>query len=138
MGEAEPQMAISYHQIKLPVSGMSYIMQLSCWPRWSHKNSQTTQAVIKAINCTLQTDHKAPLLKTTPMQLIKHGDIVLLSTQSLHLYLLTNAHGSSRYSACYQRTKKSANPDTNPLIYTADLPAGCIDVDGVVTQSSLE
>lgn len=111
---------------------------MNCWPRWSHRNSQKTQAVAKAIGFTLQTDHKALLPMTTPIQLMKNEDTVLLPTQSLHPCLLTNVHGSSRYSACYQRTKVNANPDTNPLIYTGDLTAGCIDIDAVVAQYLLE
>ena len=32
----------------------------------SHRNPQTTQALTKTISCSLQTDSKAPLLKTMP------------------------------------------------------------------------
>ena len=48
----------SCHQMKLPVLGIGYI-PLSCWPKGSHGNSQTTQAVAKTVSCSPQTDGKA-------------------------------------------------------------------------------
>lgn len=39
---------------------------------------QTTQAVSKTIGCSPPTDSKVPLLKTTPTQLIEHGETELV------------------------------------------------------------
>jgi hypothetical protein len=77
MGETELQLDISCHQMKLPVLGIGYI-PLSCWPKGSHGNSQTTQAVVRTIGCSSQTDGKAPVLKITPTQLTEHGEVELV------------------------------------------------------------
>ena len=77
MGETELQLDISCHPMKLPVLGIGYI-QLSCWPKGSHGNSQTTQAVVRTIGCSSQTDGKAPVLKITPTQLTEHGEVELV------------------------------------------------------------
>lgn len=46
MGETEPQIAISFHQTKLPALGLDYIY-LSCWPKGSHGNPYATYTVDK-------------------------------------------------------------------------------------------
>lgn len=52
----------------------------------SHRNSQITQAVARTTGALLST---TPLLKT-PTQLTEHGEVELVSTESLHLYLLVS------------------------------------------------
>lgn len=42
------------------------------------------------IGCCLQTNHKAPLLKTTPIQLSERGEVELVITQSLYPYNLAS------------------------------------------------
>ena len=41
-------------------------------------------AMVKAVGCSLLTDGKALLLKTTPTALIKHREIELVPTKSPH------------------------------------------------------
>ena len=42
MGEMEPQLDISFHQMKLPALGLDYIEILA---KGVHENSQTTQTI---------------------------------------------------------------------------------------------
>lgn len=49
------QLSISCHQSKLSVPGLGDI-QLSHWPKGSHGNPQTIQAVAKTIGCAPHTD----------------------------------------------------------------------------------
>lgn len=72
--------------MKLPVLELCYI-PLSCWPKGSHGNSQTTEVVANTMFCSPQTDSKFPLLKTTLIQLTVDGEIELVFTQSLHSYM---------------------------------------------------
>ena len=62
--------------MKFPVPGMDYI-ELSCWPKGSHGNPHP-QAVAKIIGCSPQTDDKALLLNTTPIQLTEHREVQLV------------------------------------------------------------
>lgn len=48
-------------------------------------------------NCFSETDIKAPVLKTTPIKLIKCGEFMLVSTESSLLF--SHAFGMRRYSA---------------------------------------
>lgn len=75
----EPQVDISCHQMKLSVPELGY-MQLNSWPKGSFWNHQITQAVAKAMGYSVLTDGKAPLLKTTLIQLIVHGELKLVPT----------------------------------------------------------
>ena len=54
----------------------------------SHENPHTTQAVNDTKGCSPKTETKVPLLNTTPTQLIEHGKLELVPTQSLHFYIL--------------------------------------------------
>ena len=78
-GRRESYLAISCHQTQLLVPGLGCI-QLSCWPRGSHENPQTTQAVANTMGCSMKNDSGAPLLRTTPTQPSGHGEVGL----SLH------------------------------------------------------
>lgn len=82
MRETEYQLAIFYHQPKLPVLGL-YMFNWVVHQR-DHRNLQTTLAVDKTIGYALQVDSKAPLLTTTPVQLIENGDVELVPTWNLH------------------------------------------------------
>ena len=73
MGDRELQLAISCCQARLPVAELG-CSQLSCWPKGSPGNSQTTQAVAKTRDCSLQINSGASLLGTTHTQLIELGD----------------------------------------------------------------
>lgn len=42
------------------------------------------------IGCSPQTNIKAPLVKTTPIQLTVHGNVELIHTWGLHIYVLTS------------------------------------------------
>jgi hypothetical protein len=61
------------------------------------------------------------LLNTIPSQLIEHGEIELVPTQSL-LLLHESVFGTGRYSAHYQNRNVNTKPATNPVIYNGDLP----------------
>lgn len=49
-------------------------------PKRSHRNPQTTQAIATAIDCSLQTNSKALLLKTKSTQFIEHEELRLVLT----------------------------------------------------------
>jgi hypothetical protein len=66
-----------------------------------HGDPQTTQSIEKAISCSPQIDGKAQLLKTTPIQLIEHGKVQLVSTYIESQHLLTAVYGTGMYSAGY-------------------------------------
>lgn len=61
--------------------------QLSCWPRVSQENPQTTQAVDKT-SCFLKTDSMAPLLRITPIDPIEHREFHLVPTWRLCSHIL--------------------------------------------------
>ena len=50
---------------KVSSTGTGHI-QLSCWPKGSHGNLQTTRAIATKVGCSPEMDSKAPLLRTTP------------------------------------------------------------------------
>lgn len=51
---------------------------IKCVPWEAPPHTQITQDIAKALGCSPQTDAKALLLKTTPTQLIKHGELELI------------------------------------------------------------
>lgn len=57
-GDRAPTTNFLCHQIKLPELGMGYI-SLTHWPKWCHRNSQTTQATAESIGCSSQSVSKA-------------------------------------------------------------------------------
>ena len=64
MGDsAQTSNLLSPNGASSPGIGLNLIKLLT---KESHRNSQTTQAVAKTVSCSLQTDSKAPLLKTMP------------------------------------------------------------------------
>lgn len=63
----------------------------------------------------------APLLKTTPTQVIEHGDVELVPTFTVHYCECTTVHSTGRYSACYPRRKVNTNTATNTSVYSSDL-----------------
>lgn len=114
-GRRESYLAISCHQTQLLVPGLGCI-QLSCWPRGSHENPQTTQAVANTMGCSMKNDSGAPLLRTTPTQLTEYGEIKLTSTwepSPLHF----SVFGVRRNSAGYPERNINTNPATKPLTY---------------------
>ena len=76
MGETEPQLDISHHQMKLPVL-------IKFLAKGVHGNLQTTQAIVKAVGDLLQTESKVLLLKITPTQLIKNGAVKVVQSKSI-------------------------------------------------------
>lgn len=74
-------------------------MWVSCWPKGSHENLQTTQC---CQGCSPEGDSNALLLQTTPTQLTEHGEVAG-PTQNLHPYGL--AFGIVRYSAHLPKKK---------------------------------
>lgn len=77
MGDPESQMAISCYHTKLPVLGLGS----SNWanqPKGPSGNLQTTHIAIIVIECCLQTDNKASLLKRTPTLLLEHWEVEMV------------------------------------------------------------
>ena len=95
---------------------------------------QTVQAVVKTIDCSPQTVSKALLLKTTPIQLIEHGEVKLVPSYSLHLYILVCLVQEGILYATKGETNISQV--TNPLIYNNVLPTRY--VSSMVAQSLWE
>ena len=86
---------------------------------WEPPNNK---AVAKTIHCSPKTGDKTLLLKRTPIQLIDHREIELVSIQSLT---------STYYWPCYKKVfcmlpkekhKGFVKLTTNPLIYNCVLP----------------
>lgn len=111
MRQTESQMAISCHQMNFHYWDW---VTANC-PLGSHKNPQTTQAVVKDIGCSPQTDKKPSLLKGISTQLNEHGEVKLLPRQSLHIYTLV----SLVQECTLYTTKRERNtiPVTKPLLY---------------------
>lgn len=87
-GGKRAQQDIPQQQIKLPILGFGY-NKLNCWLKGSHKNHQTTQAVLKTVVYSSQTGDKALLLKP-PTQPIGWGEVELVPRQSLHPCMLAS------------------------------------------------
>lgn len=54
----------------------------------SHGSPQTAHANAETKGCSLKTDNRATLPRTTATQLIEHGEVKLLPEQNLHPYVL--------------------------------------------------
>lgn len=54
------------------------------------------RAVTKWKDCSPQTDSKHPRQKTIPTQLIDRGEVELLPTSNLHVYILVSLEGTLR------------------------------------------
>lgn len=70
MADTEYELAISCSQARLQVAGLGCIY-LSCWSRGSHGDPQTSKADARTEGCSIQTDNKAPLLRSISTQLIE-------------------------------------------------------------------
>ena len=78
MGKTEPQLNIlSPNQTSSTVNRL-YVIEL--WAKDVPREPPTKQAAGKSIGSPPQTDEKTSLLKTTPIQLIKHREVELLPT----------------------------------------------------------
>ena len=98
MGSVESQLTTFYSQAKLSLVG-SECMQLSYWLRGSHGNHQTSRAIAKTKGCFPPSDSRAPLLRTTPTQLIEHGKVKLVYIWNPHLYALVSLAWKSALQA---------------------------------------
>lgn len=90
--------------------------ELSCWPRGSHENLQTAQAIAKAKVCCLQTEIKAPLLRTNPHRIYwiwRSRTDVYMEPSALSLSLF----GTERYSVHFQKRNININPAIKTLTY---------------------
>lgn len=83
----------------------------------SHENLQATQAIGMVIGRSPQTHSKGPLLKTTPVLLIEHGEVAQVPSPPQ-----SGVFGTGWHSARYQRSNRNTNPATNPVIYNDALP----------------
>lgn len=68
------------HLLSPASSTGTIIYPIECLAKGPHRNPQTDQAVAKTIICSVQTDIKAPLLKTIPTQPIEHGEVKVVPT----------------------------------------------------------
>lgn len=57
MGKRMPQLDILYHQLKVPVPGTGYSLLTHC-PNESNRLLQISQAIVKAISYSPQSDGK--------------------------------------------------------------------------------
>lgn len=91
-------------------------IMLNCWPKESHRPSQTLQAIANDIVYSLKPVVTALLLK---IQRSLDGKPIAASS------LLTYIHNSGRYFAPYQKRKINHKYylATNAVIYNSDLPA---------------
>ena len=105
-------------QARLPVEGMYYI-QLSCWPRGFHGNSQATQADAKTNGSSAQAHSEASLWKTS-IQLIEHGEAKLVP-----IWNIPPVFQSLRYVKVLWRQPKT-NIDTNPAIQCLTYNLSCV------------
>jgi hypothetical protein len=71
------QLDICSHQVKPPVSEMSYISLSHC-RKALYRNPQTSLAISKAIGCSTETYGKTLLLKATLSYLTEYGEIELV------------------------------------------------------------
>lgn len=111
---------------------LDYI-KLSCWPKGSSGNHQIIQSVP---SYSLQTDGKAPLLKTLFAQLIEHGKNradAYIEPPSLTFSIF----GTGRKVLCKLPKRKHKHQARHePFIYSGVLPARYIRA--MVAQSSWE
>lgn len=120
MEETKPQLGIFHHQVKPTIPGIGCISSV-CWPKRLQVKPERTQAIIKVIHCSIQTDGKTLLLKKTPKSVIEHRETEIMPNIRLHLSICV--HETGRYSTQYQRRKVTTNTSTNPVIYNDDIPA---------------
>lgn len=118
MREMESHLVISCHQLKLPVLRLGYV-QLGCWPKGSHGNSQAIHAIAKTVGCSLQTDSKAHRWRQHP-----HNLLVMDGQASTYIEpspLQSNVFGTRRYSVGYQKrnTKPTQPQNTGRYIREA-------------------
>lgn len=69
-----------------------------CWPKGSHGNPTTTQAVGNAVGCSPQTEDKALLWMTTSTQLVGRGETELVPAQFSLLH--SSVFRTGRCSVC--------------------------------------
>lgn len=81
--------AICYRQAKLPLAGLGCI-QLSCWPRGPHGNSQNTQVMAETEGCSTQMDSRVRMPRVTPTQFIEHREDKPVPARSPLSYLLVS------------------------------------------------
>lgn len=104
MGD-ESQLAVSCSQVSYLVVGLESI-QLSCWLRRSHGNSQIIQAVAKTKGCSLKIYSGVPMLWTMPTQFLNMEK----SDWYLRGAICSSLLGAGRYTECYRKR----NVDTKP------------------------
>lgn len=112
MGETESQLTTFWHQRRLSVAdGVAF--RLSCWPQVSHENLPVLKAVDKTMDCSLHTEMRTPLLRTTPTQLIEHGEVELIPTWSIQPYILM----SLVWEGTLQATKRETSAAIQSQIF---------------------
>lgn len=107
MGETEPHMDISCHQIL--VLGLVTI-SINCWPKGPHGNPQRIQAVSKTIGCSLHSDRRPITEDSTYTTHWKWRNSAGAYTESSPLW--TSVFGIGRYSSCYQKGNINTKPAT--------------------------
>ena len=97
--EMESQRAIYLSSNDASITGIGLLLIELLGKDILQKTSNNTGCA-KTTGFFPQTDLKTPLLKGTPIKVIEHGDDKLVSSQSLHPYVLA-FFGIGRYSECY-------------------------------------
>lgn len=78
MEETDPQLDSSHYQMKLHCQ--EWVTLNKMLAKGPHGKTQTTPTIAKGIGSSPQTDDKALLKKTVPIQLTEHGKIKLMPT----------------------------------------------------------
>lgn len=86
MGATESQLAISYYQLKFNIKTELYLIEMLVKVSWY--NTQITQAIVSVLGGSPQTDCIVPMLKTISTKLIKYCKFELVTTWSLHTYII--------------------------------------------------
>ena len=110
---------VSRGQARLLLERLGCI-QLSCWPRGSHENLETTQADAKTKGCSLKTAIGAPWPKTIFTQLIEHREVELVLPRNPHPYVRVSLVWEGTLQASKRETWMPTQPQNlPPTIFTA-------------------
>ena len=112
------------HQMRFPVLG------LCSWPKQTHWNPKTTQAVVKSILHKL-TESPIPLLNTTPTQFTEYAKVDLVPRQSFQSYILSSVIKGDALHAI--KENGNTKPATQPLTHSGALAARY--ASAIVSQS---
>lgn len=123
MRQTDPKLVIFCHQMKLSVLVINFIQLSSfCQKKPVIIPKQSRLLLRLCTGRSLQTKGKILLLKTTPTQLIEHGEGKLVLTENFHS-TTSLFDKKKRYPTCYQKRNVSTDLCINPSNYNSVLTA---------------